>query len=222
MSALIVAAEANIAQQVAFWFLALIAIGCALKVVTTAHVVRAALYLVGVLGSVGCLYLLAAAEFVATTQFMVYIGAIIVLIIFGVMLTRAPLGPMPEVAEEKRVGGALVALLLLAVMGYALIDGFSDEGLGPDDEIALLNGIDPESLPDSLDISEVNNRFELAEAIAEADLSDEEIAEIEELPLTNTQVVADSIFSTYIVPFEAVSVLLLAALIGAIVLARKE
>jgi len=217
----LLAVEVNVAQQVAFWILAVIIVGAAFKVVTTDRVVRAALYLVLVLGGVGALYMLAAAEFVATTQFMAYIGAIVVLFLFGIMLTKAPLGPMPEVADERRLGGAAVGLLLALVMGYALIDGFSDEEMGPEGELVLLNGITDE-LPDSIDLTDVDNRFELSEAIAEADLTDEELDLVERLPLTNTQLVADSIFSTYIVPFEAISVLLLAALIGAIVLARKE
>ena len=204
-AALMLANDVNVAQQVAFWILASIIVVAAVKVVTTAHVVRAALYLVAVLASVGALYMLAAAEFVATTQFMVYIGAIVVLLLFGLMLTRAPRGKLAEVADEKRGFGAVVAVLLLVVMGYALVDGFSDDYMGPEGELVLQDGIGAELDEIDNDERRVERRAELAG-----------------FPATNTQAVSDSIFSDYIVPFEAVSVLLLAALIGAIVLARKE
>ena len=67
-------------------------IGAAIRVVTTRNVVHAALYLVLVLAGVAAQYILLAAEFVAITQVLVYIGAIVVLFLFGIMLTRAPIG----------------------------------------------------------------------------------------------------------------------------------
>ena len=63
-----------------------------IRVVTTKNVVHAALYLVVVLAGVAAQYVLLAAEFVASAQVLVYIGAIIVLLLFGVMLTRAKIG----------------------------------------------------------------------------------------------------------------------------------
>ncbi|MGB1724380.1 MAG: NADH-quinone oxidoreductase subunit J, partial [Ilumatobacteraceae bacterium] len=64
----------------------------ALRVVSTRNVVHAALWLVVVLGGVAAQYILAAAEFVAVSQVMVYIGAVMVLFLFGIMLTRATIG----------------------------------------------------------------------------------------------------------------------------------
>ena len=64
----------------------------ALGVVTTNNVVHAALWLVMVLGGVAAQYILAAAEFVAVSQVLVYIGAVMVLFLFGIMLTRAQIG----------------------------------------------------------------------------------------------------------------------------------
>ena len=60
----------------------------AFRVVTTNNVVHAALYLVVVLARSAAQYILLAAEFVAATQVLVYIGAIVVLFLFGIMLTR--------------------------------------------------------------------------------------------------------------------------------------
>jgi NADH-quinone oxidoreductase subunit J len=162
-----------VAENIAFGIIAVVILVSALRVVTTRNIVHAALWLVIVLAGVAASYFLLAAEFVGVTQVLVYIGAIVVLFLFGIMLTRAPLGVMADIDSDERWQGLVVALALAGVMTYALIDGFED-----------------------------------------AELPGEQVQ--------TTAEVADSIFSTYLVPFEIVSVLLLAALIGAIVLARKD
>ena len=93
MSAVILAADSvNVAQNVAFGIIAAIMIFAALNVVTTKNVVHAALWLVVVLSGIAAQYILAAAEFVAVSQVLVYIGAVMVLFLFGIMLTRAQIG----------------------------------------------------------------------------------------------------------------------------------
>lgn len=160
--------------NIAFWIGAVVMIFAAVKVVTTKNVVHAALYLVIVLAGVGLDYLLLQSEFLAITQFLVYIGAIVVLFLFGIMLTRAPLGTSDDLDHRNyRPAGILTGLLLAVVIGGSLVATFGD------DKVKL-------TAPNSV-----------------AKLS-------------------DSIFSTYLLPFEVVSVMLLAALIGAIVLARKD
>jgi NADH-quinone oxidoreductase subunit J len=170
-----------VAQNLFFYGFAALIIFAALRVVTAKNVVHAALYLVVVLASIAAQFVLLAAEFVAATQVLVYIGAIIVLFLFGIMLTRAKIGRDQELTHAHWWSGALTALMLFAVMVYALLDqyGWSETPLPADTRIASVDG-------------------------------------------SNTATVSDSIFSTYLVPFEAVSVLLLAALVGAIVLARKD
>ena len=79
-------------QEVAFLILAVIGGLAGLLVVTSRNVVHAALYLVVALSSVAGVYLLLAALFVAFVQVIIYVGAIVVLILFGIMLTRAPVG----------------------------------------------------------------------------------------------------------------------------------
>ena len=79
-------------QEVAFLILAVIGGLAGLLVVTSRNVVHAALYLVVALASVAGVYLLLAAPFVAFVQVIIYVGAIVVLILFGIMLTRAPVG----------------------------------------------------------------------------------------------------------------------------------
>ena len=134
---------------------------------------RQALWLVVVLGGVAGQFLLLGAEFVGVTQVLVYIGAVVVLLLFGVMLTKASLGEEADLNMPNRTLPAIIAALMFGVMTYALIDTFRD-------------------------------------------------AELPRESVTNAAMVSDSIFADYIVPFEAVSVLLLAALIGAVVVARKE
>jgi NADH-quinone oxidoreductase subunit J len=168
-----VLAETMVAQHIAFAVIAAVVIIGALMVVTTNNVVHAALYLVAVLAGVGASFLLLGAEFVGITQILVYIGAIVVLFLFGIMLTRAPIGKELNLTGRNWPVGVVVGLALAGVLAYALIDAFGSDKLPP-------------------------GSHQL------------------------TAQVSDSIFSTYLVPFEVVSVLLLAALVGAIVLARKE
>jgi NADH-quinone oxidoreductase subunit J len=163
-------------------FMAVFMIAAAIRVVTTKNIFHAALWLVVVLGGVGANYLLLQAEFVAITQFLVYLGAVIVLFLFGIMLTRAPLGVSDDLDNNQRWIGLGAAGLLLVVVGYALIETFGN---------------------DKLD-------FRAYETVAEANTNG------------RTQAVADTIFGQYLIPFEMISVLLLAALIGAIVLARRD
>jgi NADH-quinone oxidoreductase subunit J len=171
-----------IAQNVAFGVLAAVAVLAALKVVTTKNVVHAALYLVAVLASVGAQYVLLVAEFVAVVQILVYVGAIVVLFLFGVMLTRARLGKEGALDGDQRWIGLATAVVLLGVLVFVQLDQFGD------DELPDLRDVDQELLTAA----------------------------------RGSRAVGDAIFSTFLVPFEVVSVLLLAALVGAIVLARKD
>jgi NADH-quinone oxidoreductase subunit J len=164
-----------VAQNIAFYVIAALIVFGALRVVTCKNLVHAALWLVMVLAGVAAQYILLAAEFVAVTQVLVYLGAIVVLFLFGIMLTRAKTGTDLDLdhSAAKKVGAGAIGVLLLAVMGYALWDEYRGEEIG-------------------------------------------------DLAVQRTAQVSDSIFSTYLLPFEVISVLLLAALIGAIVLARRD
>ena len=160
-------------KNVFFAILAILMIVSALKVVTTKNIVHAALWLVLVLAGVAGQFLLLGAEFVGVTQILVYIGAVIVLLLFGVMLTKASIGHEENINMPNRVLPAVIGTLMFAVMSYSIIDSYRGE-------------------------------------------------ELPKETVTSAAMVSDSIFSDFIIPFEAVSVLLLAALIGAVVIARKE
>ena len=162
-----------VAQNVAFGIIAAAMIISAIRVVTAKNLVRAALYLVVVLAGVAAQYILLAAEFTAVVQVLIYIGAIVVLFLFGIMLTRAPIGEEADLDNDQRGLAAVVALGLLGVLVYVLNDAFHRTHI----------------------------RFAGPQL---------------------TRQVGDAIFSTYLLPFEVVSVVLLAALVGAIVLARRD
>ena len=174
--AMLAAETEDIATNFFFYVIAIVSVLSALKLVTTDNVVHAALWLLIVLASVAAVYVFLGAEFAAATQILVYIGAILVLLLFGVMLTRAQIGSEDDLNHPQPMQGLMVAVILFATMAYALIDAFGTERLDA----------------------------------------------LTEQRVERTNEVADAIFSTYIVPFEAISVLLLAALIGAIVVARRD
>jgi NADH:ubiquinone oxidoreductase subunit 6 (subunit J) len=108
--------------DVAFAAVGVVAAASGLLAVTTRHVVHAALWLVVCLGSLAGCYLVLGAEFVALVQLLVYVGAIVVLVLFALMLTRAPIGPNAEVSASRLhrvlagVLGAGVAALLAAAL----------------------------------------------------------------------------------------------------------
>jgi len=164
-----------VAQNIAFGIIAALMVLGAIRVVTSSNVVHAALWLVLVLAGAAAQYLLLAAEFVAITQVLVYVGAVMVLFIFGTMLTRAQIGRERDLNNKKGWPVALlVALVLCGTVVYVLIDAFGDDKLPTDPAIP------------------------------------------------SVQSVSDSIFGPYLIPFWALSFLLLAAMVGAIVLARKD
>ena len=166
--------DVDVAQNVGFYIIAAVMLVAAIRVVTSNNVVHAALWLVLVLAGVAAQYVLAAAEFVAVSQVLVYIGAVMVLFLFGIMLTHAQIGAEQNLNNRNWGIGIPVALALLGLLGWAIIDQYGDDKLpdrgGP----------------------------------------------------TPTQDLADGILSDYLVPFLALSFILLAAAIGAIVLARKD
>src|SRR6476659_5234391 len=104
-----------------FVLLSLVALGSALLVVTTAHLVHAALWLVVTLGSVAGIFLVLAAEFVAWVQVLIYVGAVVVLLLFALMLTRAPTGRQADLTVRR-------VLLLAALVGAIALSRLRADG----------------------------------------------------------------------------------------------
>jgi NADH-quinone oxidoreductase subunit J len=162
-----------IAQNVFFGIIAAAMVISALGVVTTKNVVHAALFLVIVLAGGAAQFILLGQEFVAWVQVLVYIGAVIVLFLFGIMLTRAPMHPDENLGNDLRWPAAAAALFLAGIFGGLFAHTFGK------DKIDLVSPV-------------------------------------------RTSEVTDLIFRTYLIPFEVVGVLLLGALVGAVVLARRD
>jgi NADH-quinone oxidoreductase subunit J len=224
-----------VAQNIVFGMLAIATVGAGVRVVTTKNVVHAALWLVVVLAAVGGSFLLLGAEFVGITQILVYIGAIVVLFLFGIMLTRAPIGKMTGLTGSGSLMALLVAVALAGVLGAVLIDFFGDTQLPEDTRVVFVTD-EIADLADAAGVTiaevSVGGRQALADGINENTSGDEReelLAQLDDVPGdelvvtgSNTAAVGDSIFAEYLVPFEVVGLLLTAALIGAIALARKE
>ena len=100
----------------------------ALLSVTTKHVVHAALWLLVSLGSLAGAYLVLGQELVGLVQLLVYVGAIVVLVLFALMLTRAPIGAHAEIDTPwwQRAAGAVLGAattVLLAALLLPLLSG---------------------------------------------------------------------------------------------------
>lgn len=149
-----------------------LAVGSGTLVVTSKHLVRSGLYLVVSLGAIAGLYLVLGAELVAWVQILVYVGAVVVLLLFAVMLTRAPIGPSADLDRP-----ALPAALIGGGTGLGLSVLFADA-------FRWVRHPDPE-------------------------------------PGTAERV-GEQIFGAWVLPFEVLSILLLAALVGAIILSRPD
>ena len=161
-------------ENVVFLVISLLTVAAAMWVVATRNLVHAALMLAVALAGSAALFLMLGAEFVAWTVVLVYIGAVVVLFLFGLMITRAPLRRDSVALDHPRRWPAmLVAAAVFATLAYATTAfyGWAEA---------------PEAAP------------------------------------TGTGFLGDLLFNRFVIPFEAVSFVLLAALIGGIVLARKD
>jgi NADH-quinone oxidoreductase subunit J len=161
------------APEVIFLVLSVLAVGSALMVVTTHNLVHAALWLVVTLGSVAGVYLVLAAEFVAWVQVLIYVGAVVVLLLFALMLTKAPTGRQEDLTIARAVPAAVTAVLVGVLLCTTVVAGFRDVRL-----------------------------------------------DLDAVQVGTAEVTGDTIFRMWVLPFEVLSVLLLAALVGAIVLSR--
>ncbi|GAB7387907.1 NADH-quinone oxidoreductase subunit J [Bacillaceae bacterium] len=160
-------------QFLAFFILSLFVIGGAVFMISFTKVVHMVVSLAFTFLGIAGLYVLLEAEFVAVTQVLVYAGAVSILMLFGIMLTRH------DVDEEAQGRGKQKALAFLVVAAFFAL---------------VFWGIKDIAWPQE-----------------SASLAENNILEI-----------GKQLFTHYVIPFELVSVLLLVALVGAIILAKKE
>lgn len=168
------------AQSIAFFVFAVFIIGGALGVVTTRNLIHGALYLILSLFGVAGFFVLLSAPFLAAVQVLVYIGAIAILIIFAVMLTRS-MTSLQEVFNRQWWLSALVGALLFVFLMVGIILPVWGDGT----------------------------------AFAQQPVS-QVVASTTDLGVA----LVDG--NQYVLPFEVASLLLTAAMIGAIVIARDD
>ncbi|MFJ3975642.1 NADH-quinone oxidoreductase subunit J [Streptomyces sp. NPDC090021] len=161
--------------EIAFLLVGLATFGAALVTVTTRQLVHAALWLVVALGGIAVEYLLLTAEFIAWVQVLIYLGSVVVLLLFGLMLTKAPIGRSPDADSGNRPIALGVAVVAAAALVWVVVDAFRTTWIDLDGPVQ-----------------------------------------------GSTKVSGEILFQHWVLPFEALSVLLLAALIGAIVLSRRN
>jgi NADH-quinone oxidoreductase subunit J len=163
------------AEQIIFLVVALFTLGSGFMVVTTGNLVHAALWLVSTLFGVAVIFALLSAGFLAVVQVVVYIGAIAILFIFAVMLTRKDMRDQGPQTNRGWWAGALIAVLTFVGL-FFLLQGWN--GLSKTAAV-LPSGFDAVA--------------ELGTALVSPD--------------------------AYVLPFEVASVLLVAALVGAVYVA---
>ena len=161
--------------DVVFGLLGVVCLGAALLVVTSRNVIHAALWLVVCFGALAGCYLVLTAEFVAWVQVLIYIGAVVVLMLFGAMLTRAPIGPAQDLDSRNRPVAAVAGLAAAGVLGTLVVSAFKGA-----------------------------------------------YVDVHHTAVGDGHVIGTAVFRFFVLPFEVASVLLLAALVGAIVLTRQD
>jgi NADH-quinone oxidoreductase subunit J len=162
--------------EIAFVLIGLVVLGSGLLVVTVQNLVHAALWLVVCLGGIAGEFLLLGAELIAWVQVLIYVGAVVVLLLFGLVLTRAPIGRTDELDVKHRLPAVVVAAAAAGVLVTVVVDAYKNVWFDP--RLAVPGG--------------------------------------------TAQANGATLFKFWVLPFEALSVLLLAALIGAIALSRRE
>ena len=164
-----------------FYIFALMVLGGGVLTITRRSAVHSAIALIVSLLGVAGLYLMQQAEFLFAVQIVLYVGGIMVLFLFVIMLVN-----LDQAAKERQFNRQwLVALIAVAAagieIGYFIFRGKAD--------------------------------FHIAEIGGAAPVV---------TGMGNTEVLADVLFSQYLLPFELVSVLLLVAVVGSVVMAKKR
>jgi NADH-quinone oxidoreductase subunit J len=160
------------AHDVVFLVVGLVTAVSAILVVTSRHLMHAALYLALTLTGIGGVFLVLGAGFIALVQVVVYVGAVAVLFLFGLMLTRAPIGREALDSQNRGLGVAVAGALFVLLVAL-IVPAFGGESTA-------------------------------------------------EVAGPSIEAIGIAIFADWVLPFEVLSMLLLAALIGAILLSRRE
>ncbi len=165
------------ASAIIFYLIAAFILGAGILAVTTRKIFRSAIWLLFSLVGIAALYFWMQVEFIAAVQIIVYVGGIVILIIFSIFLTQQSGKEMAKPALQKNIFSALAALFGVAFIGKLISEyGFTED----------------QSKPFNVVVGDIGTQM-----------------------LSTTE-------HGYILPFEVVSMLLLAAMIGCIVIAMKS
>jgi NADH-quinone oxidoreductase subunit J len=183
-----------------FMVIAALGLAAALGTVLARNLVHAALYLIGFFFAVACMFVLLEAEFLAAIQVLVYIGAVSILLMFGIMLTRNIQGDdTTTVPTAWKIPGLFAGFCLFVVLAFGINNAVSPTGKGTWATAASRPSIVPGKAP-----------------------AEPWIAERREAVNDMGRVVGRQLMTRYAVAFELAGLLLTAALVGAIVLAYRE
>lgn len=169
-------------EAIAFYTISSVVLISALLMVTSRNLVHSIVYMVISFVGVGGLFILLQAEFVAAVQILVYAGGIVVLFLFVVMLVNLGEINQVEYLHRQWLPATVLALVLVAEIGYLLWGGAGALAAAPEQADSVLRS----------------------------------------MAGGNTETVATSLYTSYLLPFEVASLLLLVAMIGAIYLAKKR
>jgi NADH-quinone oxidoreductase subunit J len=164
-------------EQIFFYIFAVIAVISAIAVVSVRNPVHSAVYLIVCFLQVAAIFILLRAPFLAAVQVFIYVGAVMVLFLFAVMVLDVGKESFGEHMHSQAIPAVITVAGLLAVAIWMISTGRLTAPLGPYTEEALAK---------------------------------------------NTEVIGKALYTQYIFPFEVVSLLLLIALIGAVVLVLKD
>jgi len=156
-----------------FYLIAVITVGSAMMVAFSRNIIYSAFSLLGAFGGVAGLYIFLGADFVAAVQILIYVGGILVLVLFAVMLTHR----ITDVEITNRAAGRIPGLIVIAVLIYLLVRTVRETSWAKAKEVVYA---------------------------------------------ATTGTIGDLFLDSYLLPFELASLVLLAALIGAVVISRKE
>jgi NADH-quinone oxidoreductase subunit J len=183
--------------RIVFLIISSLGLLMALGTVLARNLVHAALFLVGFFFIIACQYVLLEAEFLAVIQVLIYIGAVAILLLFGIMLTRNIQGDETTTVNLRtRIPAVLAGASVLVVLAYGIAE---QAGLRSQPSWTALRVRPPAPMP--IDPSETPS----SRALAINDMG---------------RVVGFEMMTRYVVPFEVAGLLLTAALVGAIALAQ--
>ncbi len=185
------------AIQILFVVIAALGLAAALGTVLARNLVHAGLFLVAFFFTIACQFVLLEAEFLAALQVLVYIGAVAILLMFGIMLTRNIQGDDPTFAPSAwQLPGLVAGLGVFVVLAYGIAyqTGLGGQRAWSETDTRPMIATAPNQ-PPSPRAQAVNSMGKVA---------------------------GDELMTRYVIAFEVAGLLLTVALVGAIALAHRE